>query len=138
MTVDKTEGRDTDQSTPVEIMRHRIKQECRLLHLTANHLENPQEWKESVRDVESQSTSQARNAQPRMPSARIATKLGHFYKVCQSKKKAIRANLAQVTPQTEQDTHINENGVRQPNPPVVNMLKIGNFIHRMCMIMFYL
>ena len=24
-------------------MRHRIKQECRLLHLTANHLENPQE-----------------------------------------------------------------------------------------------
>ena len=34
-------------------MRHRIKQECRLLHLTANHLENPQEWKESVRDVES-------------------------------------------------------------------------------------
>ena len=27
-----------------------------------------------------------------------------------------------------QDTHINENGVRQPNPPVVNMLKIVNHI----------
>ena len=28
----------------------------------------------------------------------------------------------------EQDTHINENGVRQPNPPMANMLKIVNHI----------
>ena len=65
-----------------------------------------------------------------MLSARIATKLdiGHFYKVCQSKKKTRRANLAQVAPQSEKDTHINENGVRQPNPPMVNMLKIVNHI----------
>ena len=55
-------------------------------------------------------------------------KTGHFYKVCQSKKRAKRANLAQIAPQTEQDTHINENGVRQPNPPMVNMLKIVNHI----------
>ena len=55
-------------------------------------------------------------------------KIGHFYKVCQSNKRARRANLAQVAPQTEQDTHINENGVRQPNPPMVNMLKIVNHI----------
>ena len=55
-------------------------------------------------------------------------KIGHFYKVCQSKKKARRANLAQVAPQTEQDSHIDENGVRQPNPPMVNMLKIVNHI----------
>ena len=48
-------------------------------------------------------------------------KIGHFYKVCQS-------NLAQVAPQTEQDTHIDENGVRQPKPPMVNMLKILNHI----------
>ena len=33
-----------------------------------------------------------------------------------------------ATPQTEQDTHIDENGVRQPNPPTVNMLKIVNHI----------
>ena len=39
-------------------------------------------------------------------------KIGHFYKVCQSKKRAKRANLVQAPPQTEQDTHINENGVR--------------------------
>ena len=56
-------------------------------------------------------------------------KIGHFYKVCQSKKRAKkRAKRAQVAPQTEQDTHINENGVRQPNPPMVNMLKIVNHI----------
>ena len=55
-------------------------------------------------------------------------KIGHFYKVCQSKKRARKANLAQVAPQTEQDTHIDENGVRQPNPPMVNMLKIVNHI----------
>ena len=55
-------------------------------------------------------------------------KIGQFCKVCQSKKRARRANLAQVAPQTEQDTHINENGVRQPNPPMVNMLKIVNHI----------
>ena len=51
-------------------------------------------------------------------------KIGHFYKVCQSKKKTRTTNLAQIAPQTEQDTHIDENGVRQPNPPLVNMLKI--------------
>ena len=55
-------------------------------------------------------------------------KIGHFYKVCQSKKRGRRANLAQIAPQLEQDIHINENGVRQPNPPMVNMLKIVNHI----------
>ena len=55
-------------------------------------------------------------------------KIGHFYKVCQSKKKTRRANLAQAAPQNEQDTHIDECGLVQPNPPVVNMLKIVNHI----------
>ena len=55
-------------------------------------------------------------------------KIGHFHKVCQSKKRGRRANLVQTPPQSEQDTHINENGVRQPNPPVVNMLNIVNHI----------
>ena len=53
---------------------------------------------------------------------------GHFHKVCQSKKRGRRANLAQIAPQSEQDTHIDENGVRHPNPPMVNMLKIVNHI----------
>ena len=65
-------------------------------------------------------------------------KIGHFYKVCQSKKKTTRANLAQITPQAEQDTYYNpqaeqdtytdKNGIRQSNPPMVNMLKIVNHI----------
>ena len=55
-------------------------------------------------------------------------KIGHFYKVCQSKKRGRRADLAQIAPRSEQDTHIDENGVRQPNPPTVNMLKIVNHI----------
>ena len=56
-------------------------------------------------------------------------KIGHFYKVCQSKKRDKKeANLAQATLQAEQDTYIDENGVRQLNPPMVNMLKIVNHI----------
>ena len=55
-------------------------------------------------------------------------KIGHFYKVCQSKKRGRRANFAQIAPQSKWDTHIDENGVRQPNPPKVNMLKIVNHI----------
>ena len=55
-------------------------------------------------------------------------KIGHFHKVCQSKKRGKRANLVQAPTQDEQDTHIDENGVRQPNPPVVHMLKVVNHI----------
>ena len=44
-------------------------------------------------------------------------KIGHFHKVCQSKKRSTQqANLVQI-PQDNDDTHINENGVKQPNPP---------------------
>ena len=39
-------------------------------------------------------------------------KIGHFHKVCQSKKRGRKAHLAQIAPQSEQVTHINENGVR--------------------------
>ena len=55
-------------------------------------------------------------------------KIGHFHKVCQSKKRGKRANLVQTSSQDDDDTYINENGVRQPNPPRVNILKIANHI----------
>ena len=56
-------------------------------------------------------------------------KIGHFHKVCRSKKRGRRAHLVQTAPPlSEQDTHIDENGVRQLNPPMVNMLKIVNHI----------
>ena len=41
-------GKRTEQNSQMEEMGHRINQECRLLHLQPNHLENPQEWKASV------------------------------------------------------------------------------------------
>ena len=56
-------------------------------------------------------------------------KIGHFHKVCQTKKRAKqRANLVQTPPQDDNDTRIDENGVRQPNPPRVNMFKLVNHI----------
>ena len=73
-------------------------------------------------------------------------KIGHFYKVCQSKKRdKEEANLAQATLQAEQDTYYNpqakqntcyndftgfglsnSNPHNQPNSPMVNMLRIIN------------
>ena len=55
-------------------------------------------------------------------------KIAHFHKVYQSKKRGKRANPVQAPSQGDGDTHIDENGVRQPNPPVVNMLQIVNHI----------
>ena len=54
--------------------------------------------------------------------------IGHFHKVCQSKKRTKRANLVQTPPQDDDDTHIDKIGMRQPNPPRVNMLKTINHI----------
>ena len=55
-------------------------------------------------------------------------KIGHFNKVCQTKRRAKqRTNLVQ-TPQDDDDTNIDENRVRQPNPPRVNMFKLVNHI----------
>ena len=52
-------------------------------------------------------------------------KIGHFYKVCQSSKRTVRTNLAQVTPQEDKDnTFIDECGYTQPAPPAINMLKV--------------
>ena len=53
-------------------------------------------------------------------------KIGHFHSMCQSKKKSKpRVNIAQ-SPKDDNDYHTDENGVRQPNPPRVNMLKTVN------------
>ena len=70
--------------------------------------------------------SQGEKCAARNAKCKDCHKIGHFYKVCQSSKRTRRANLAQVTPQDEDDTHIDECGYTQPNPPAVNMLKIIN------------
>ena len=76
---------------------------------------------------------QGENCAARNAKCKDCHKIGHFYKVCQSSKRTRRANLAQVTPQDEDDTYIDEcgytqsqPGYTQPNPPVVNMLKVTN------------
>ena len=56
-------------------------------------------------------------------------KIGHFHKVCQTKKRTKqRASLVQTPPQDDNGTHIDENGVRQLNPPKVNKFKLFNHI----------
>ena len=56
-------------------------------------------------------------------------KIGHFHKVCQTKKRARQtANLVQTPTQDDDDTYIDKKGVRQPNPPRVNMFKLVNHI----------
>ena len=70
--------------------------------------------------------SQGEKCAARNAKCKDCHKIGHFYKVCQSSKRTRRANLAQVTPQDKNDTHIYECGYVQPNPPAVNMLKIIN------------
>ena len=69
-----------------------------------------------------------RNCPAKNAKCKDCHKIGHFHKVCQSKKRTKRANLVQTPPQDDDDTHINEIGVRQPNPPKVNMLKTINHI----------
>ena len=55
-------------------------------------------------------------------------KMGHFHKVCQSKKRAtLRVQLVQELKDLS-DTHIDELGTRQPNPQRVYMIKVFNHI----------
>ena len=42
-------------------------------------------------------------------------KIGHFYKVCQTKKRTTRANLAQIAPQAEQDIYYNPQVKQDPH-----------------------
>ena len=55
-------------------------------------------------------------------------KIGHFHKVCQSKKRGRRANLVQAPSQSNRTLTSMRMELGNPNPPVVNMLKIVNHI----------
>ena len=76
--------------------------------------------------MENQITCQDRSVQPKMPSARTVTKLDTSTRYAKKRAKQ-RANLVQ-TPKDDDDTHINENGIRQPNPPKIYMFKLVNHI----------
>ena len=67
-----------------------------------------------------------KNVQPGMPNAKTATRLDTSTRSVSRARRQQRANLAQVTPQDMDDTHIDECGYVQPNPPAINMLKVVN------------
>ena len=78
--------------------------------------------------MENRNTSQDRGAQPRMLSARLAINWTFPQSVPEQEKSHPVSQLVQSL-QADDDTHIDENGVRQPNPPPrVNMLKVVNHI----------
>ena len=128
MTIDRTRGRATNQNELVERTRGRIILEHKDLQITVKHRKPPGMEGKCMRcgkpEHQPGQKCAAKNAK-----CKECHKIGHFHKVCQSKKRGRRAHLVQTAPpQSEQDTHIDENGVRQPNPPMVNMLKIVNHI----------
>ena len=111
----------------MERIRDRIILEHKDLLILVISLENPQGWRISTWDVENKNSSQDWSAQPRMPSARLVIKLDISTVYARARREPNRANLVQSS-QDDDDTHIDENGVRQPNPPRVNMLKLVNHI----------
>ena len=129
MTIDRTRGRATKQSAPVERMWDRIILEHKDLQLTVNHLQKPPGMEGKCMRCGKPEHQPGQKCAAKNAKCKECHRLRHFHKVCQSMKRGRRAHLVQTEPpQTEQDTHINENGIRQPNPPMVNMLKIVNQI----------
>ena len=129
MTIDGTRGRTINQSAPVERMWDRIILGCTLLQITTAHLKKTPKMEGKCMRCGKPECQPGQKCAAKNAKCKECHKIGHFHKVCQSQKRGRRAHLAQIaTPQTEQDTHINENGVREPNPPRVNMLKIVNHI----------
>ena len=73
-------------------------------------------------------TSQGRSVHIRMQSAKTAIKLDISASYARPRKELNREPILFKCPQDDDDTLINENGVGQPNPPRVNMLKLVNHI----------
>ena len=74
-------------------------------------------------------TSWGKGVLPRMPSAKNVTKLDIFTKCARARREPPRGPTLFKPPQDDDDTHIDENEVRQPNPPPrVNNLYVVNHI----------
>ena len=63
-----------------------------------------------------------------MPSTRLVIKLDISTVYARGRRESNREPTLFRAPQEDDDTHIDENGVRQPNPPRVNMLTLVNHI----------
>ena len=128
MTVDRTKERATNQNELVEGTRDRIILEHKDLQITVISPENPPGMEGKCMRCGKPEHQLGQKCAAKNAKCKENHKIGHFHMVCQSKKRVKRANLVQAPTQDENGTHIDENGVRQPNPPVVNMLKIVNHI----------
>ena len=124
----QTRGRATNQNELVERTRNRIILEHKDLQITVISLKKPPGIEGKCMRCGKPEHQPGQKCAAKNAKCKECHKIGHFHKVCQFKKRGKRANLVQAPPQGEDDTHINENGIRQPNPPVVNMLKIVNHI----------
>ena len=125
-TVDKTEGKATGVKNSSGREREQNKSRVQTSSSTAQPSRKPPGMEGKCMRCGRPEHQQGEKCAARNAKCKDCHKIGHFYKVCQLSKRTRRANLAQVTPQDEDDTHIDECGYTQPNPPVVNMLKIIN------------
>ena len=128
MTVDRTRARATKRTKVMERIRDRIILEHKDLLILVISLENPPGMEDKCMRCGKQEHQPGQKCPAKNAKCKACHKIGHFHCVCQSKKRAKqRANLVQ-SPQDNDNTHIDENGVRQLNPPRVNMLKLVNHI----------
>ena len=121
-------ARATNRSEVVERTRDIIILECTDLQITVINLEKTSGMEGKCMRCGKPEHQLGQKCLAKNAKCEDCHKIGHFHKVCQSKKSTKRANLVQTPPQDDDDTHINEIGVRQPNPPRVNMLKTINHI----------
>ena len=127
MTRDKTEARATNRNELVERTRDRIILEHTDLQIS-HQSRKPSGMEGKCMRCGKPEHQLGWKCLAKNAKCKDCHKIGHFHKVCQSKKRTKRANLVQAPPQDDVDTHINEIGVRQPNPPRVNMLETINHI----------
>ena len=124
MTVDKTKARAINRNELVERTRDRIILEHMDLQITVTNLENPLWMEGKCMRCGKPEHQLGQKCPAKNAKCKDCHKIGHFHKVCQSRKRTKRANLVQTPPQDDDVTHINKIGVR----PRVNMLKTINHI----------
>ena len=114
MTIDRTRARATNQNELVEGTRDRIILEHTDLQITVISLEHPPGMERKCMRSGKPEHQPGQKCPAKNAKCKECHKIGHFRKVCQSKKRGKRANLVQMPPQDDDDS--------------VNMLKIVNHI----------
>ena len=128
MTIDRTRARTEKKNRSDGKDQGQNKSGVQQSSNSSHQSRKPQGMEDKCMRCGKQEHQQGQRCPAKNAKCKACHQIGHFHKVCQSKKRATQqANLVQ-SPQDVDDTHIDVNGVRQPNPPRVNMLKVGNHI----------